>query len=323
MKLSYLARRVIFVALLLVFALVAHAVSAAEISCPRCSMWIDDCKGEPIQYDRVLDDLATANVIYLGERHTLSRHHDIQAQVVRDLAKRNVPLLLGIEMMEQPNQDSLDKYCRGEIDFEELAKVTKWKKRWRNYQQYKEVLEAAKQAGAPIVALNARAETIRSVARSGGLDGLDEKLRKELPEEIQLDDQVYKKVLLPQMQSHMAASPERLRPMIEAQICRDEAMADTLCNFLKTKQGKGRTAIVLCGAGHVAHGLGTPARVRRRMPELTERIVIFSASGDVKLSKKELAMTRPVHVPREKVRKVNLRIADYLHVTSLAAEQKN
>ena len=154
------------------------------------------------------------------------------------------------------------------------------------------------------------------------MKGLDETLRAELPKDIQLDDPVYRKTLEAPMKSHMAASPERLRPMIEAQIARDETMADTLCQFLQSDRGKGRTAIVLCGAGHVSQGLGTPSRVRRRLPDSTERIVIFSASGDVKLTKEQLAMTRHVHVPREEVRSVNLRVADYLHVTSLREEER-
>ena len=310
-------------AALLLGAMLTSATLAVEPETPRCSMWIDNCRGEPIRYEEVLDDLATANVIYLGERHTIPRHHTLQTQIVRDLASRNIPLVLGLEMMEKPNQKWLDQYSRGEIDFETLAKETQWNQRWKNYEQYKDVLEAARAVGAPILALNARAETIRSVAKSGGLDKLDPQLRKELPEEVQLDDSVYRQVLEPQMMSHMAASPERLHPMLEAQMCRDEMFAATLCDFLKTEAGNGRTAIVLCGAGHVSQGLGTPARVQRRMPELTERIVIFSASGDVKLSKKELAMVRPVHVPREKLRQVNLRVADYLHVTQLKNQEEN
>lgn len=306
-------------AVVLLMALTACA-TAAEVDSDRCSMWIDDCEGEPVRYERVLDDLATARVVYLGERHTIERHHALQAKILRDLSAKGLPLVLGIEMMEQPNQPALDRFNRGEIGFDALAEETGWAKRWRNFEQYKVVLEAAKEAGAPVVALNARAETIRAVARSGGLEGLDPQTRAELPEEIQLDDPVYRKTLEAPMQAHMAATPERLRPMIEAQIARDEAMADALCRFLKSNQGKGRTAVVVCGAGHVSQGLGTPARVRRRMPELTERIVIFSASGDVKLSKEELATVRPVHLPRKEVRSVNLRVADYLHVTSLREE---
>ena len=142
------------------FAVVAavSTTGAGEPDTSRCSMWIDDCRGEPVRYETVLEDLATADVIYLGERHTVERHHDLQAKIVRDLAGKGIPLVLGIEMMEKPNQPALDKYSAGEIDFDTLAKETHWDTRWSNYEQYRSVLEAAKAAGAPIVALNAKAE---------------------------------------------------------------------------------------------------------------------------------------------------------------------
>ena len=45
------------------------------------------------------------------------------------------------------------------------------------------------------------------------------------------------------MMVHMAADEQRLRPMIEAQIARDETMAELLARFLQSPAGRGRTAI--------------------------------------------------------------------------------
>ena len=104
-----------------------------------------------------------------------------------------------------------------------------------------------RRATSPILALNARTETIRQVARSGGVDRLDAAVRRELPAEIQLKDPAYEKYLNQQMMVHMSASPERLRPMVEAQIARDEAMAATLASFLQSAAGKGRTAVFTDG----------------------------------------------------------------------------
>ena len=73
-------------------------------------------------------------------------------------------------------------------------------------------------------------------------------------------DPVYEKLLAAQMMVHMAASPQRLRPMIEAQIARArKAMSAALADYLRLEAGRGRKAIVVCGSGHVAYGLGTPA----------------------------------------------------------------
>ena len=81
-------------------------------------IWIDVYQGEPLRYEQLLKDLATADVIYLGEFHTVQRHHEIQTQVLADLAQRGVSLALGLEQMETSQQPQLDRYNRGEIDFE-------------------------------------------------------------------------------------------------------------------------------------------------------------------------------------------------------------
>ena len=288
----------------------------------RSSLWIDFFRGEPLSYGEVLNDLAGVDVVYLGEYHTVRRHHEIQRGIVTDLARRGKSLVLALEQLESFRQPDVDRYNRGEIDFDQFAKAVEWPRRWKNYEQYRPVVEAARKAKVPVLALNARSETIRQVARSGGLDRMDPKARRELPADIWLDDPIYRKRLTLQMMVHMAANPESLRPMIEAQIARDEAMASALCTYLKSEAGRGRSAIVLCGAGHVAFGQGTAARVRRRLPDLKERIVILSASGDVVLSKQDRAISRPITITHEQLRQIDRPIADYLHVTSLKPTSK-
>ncbi len=288
----------------------------------RSSIWIDLFRGEPLSYEAVLDDLAGVDVVYLGEYHNVRRHHEIQRRIVADLARRGRPLVVAMEQLESFQQPDIDRYNRGEIDFDQLAEAIEWGRRWGNYKQYRPIVEAARKANVPILALNARSETIRHVARSGGLDRMDAKARSELPTDIWLDDPAYRKRLSLQMMVHAVANPETLRPMIEAQIARDAAMASALCSYLKSEAGRGRAAIVLCGAGHVSFGQGTAERVRRRLPELKERIVRLSASSDVKLSPRSRAVARPITITHEQLRKIDRPIADYLYVTSLKTTSK-
>jgi uncharacterized iron-regulated protein len=314
--------KTIFCAIVSMFAFAAVAGAEQGEFQGRSNIWVDVCRGEPVRYEEMLDDFEAARVIYLGERHSIERHHSIQARIIRDLAKRKIPLLLGLEQMEVPYQKTLDRYCRQEIDFDQLAEQTNWKQRWPGYKQYREILEVARQAGIPILALNARAEVIRKVARSGGLSRLDPHARAELPSDIWLDDPGYERLLKLMMPMHRVATSERLRAMVEAQMCRDAAMADTLCRVLGTKGKRDHKAIVLCGAGHVSYGFGTPERVRRRLPEIKDRIVLLSNSEDVVLTKHQKAMSRPVRITHEQLRQIRRPVADYLHVTSLKRDRK-
>lgn len=285
----------------------------------RCAMWIDLYRGEPIHAEEMLGDLAAARVVYLGERHTLQRHHEIQAEILAALAEQDVKLVVGLEPMESAYQTALDRFNRGEIDFDQLAKETDWAKRWRNYAQYRPILETARRLEVPVIALNARAETIRQVFRSGGIDKLPAEFRRELPTDVQLQDPAYESLLRLQMMVHAAATEEMLRPMIEAQIARDEAIAAALVDYLQSPAGRGRTALVICGAGHVAYGLGTAARVQRRLPDVSQRIVLLSESGDVELSPEERAMAREIEITHEQLRRIDRPIGDYLHAKELAA----
>ena len=227
---------------------------------------------------------------------------------------------MNIKQIESWQQPSLDRYNRGEIDWKQLAEATDWPKRWPNYRQYEPVLAVARKAKALVVALNARVETIRQVVRSGGIEHLPLKARQELPGEMLLPDPLYEKLLSLQLMVHASAAPERLRPMIEAQIARDEAMAQTLSAFTKSESGQNRRMLVLCGAGHVAYGQGVPTRVRRRLPGVRDRIVLLSESGEVRLSPQELAQARPIEITHEQVREIKQPVADYLCVKPLASK---
>ena len=306
---------------LLFVLLFTGASAAAERGAGKTGdIWIDVYQGEPLPYEDVLDDLAKADVIYLGERHTIVRHHEIQERILTDLGQKAVPLAIGLEQMEAWRQPELDRYNRGEIDFDGLAAATDWAKSWGNYQQYRPILEAARKVKAPVIALNAKAETIRQVARSGGVEKMPPEARKELPAEMQLQDPAYAKALSLELMVHAAAMSKSIRPMIEAQMARDESMAQAICAFLESKEGKGRKVIVLCGGGHIARGLGTPARVRRRLPAVKDRIVLFSESGELKLSPAEQAMASNVEITHEQLRELNQPIADYFCIKPVAEE---
>jgi uncharacterized iron-regulated protein len=300
---------------LVILAVVASLLfPMSTLAADRPVVWIDACEGEPAEYAEVVKDLGSARVVYLGERHTLQRHHDTQARIIADLARGGASLVVAFEPLESSQQPAIDRYNRGEIDFDALAAAIDWLKRWPNYKQYRPVLEAAHKAKAIVIGLSPAPESIRAVARSGGVDRLDTKTRAQLPREMDLKDPVYEKHLAAQLMVHMAASPQRLRPMIEAQMVRDEAMSAALADYLRSDDSRGRKAVVICGSGHVAYGLGTPQRVRRRLGDANDRIVVLAECGDVRLSEAERAVSRPIEITHRQLREIGRPLADYLEV---------
>ena len=96
-----------FVCSLLLFASAAHSCAAADF-------WLDLVDGEETTTDAVLTDLATAGVVYVGEAHTIARHHAVQLQLFQSLSERGVPLVLCLEQLDARDQPTIDRYNRGD-----------------------------------------------------------------------------------------------------------------------------------------------------------------------------------------------------------------
>jgi uncharacterized iron-regulated protein len=277
--------------------------------------------GESVPFSSLIEDLEQADVIYLGERHTLKRHHAIQARIIDALGATGRPLVIALEQVGAHSQKWLDEYADGKLTFDQLAESMAWAKQWGNHRDYRPVLEAGRRHSARFLGLNARREVIRQVGREG-LKALSKEARAQLPKQINVEDPVYTAYLKLTMGAMVAAVPDRMNHMIEAQIARDEMMAETLCAFVAQPANRKARAIVICGAVHVGHGLGTAQRVRRRMPDLDERIVVMSASGDVVLSPEMAKMARDITITHAQLRFVPSRIADYLHVVALRSKPR-
>jgi uncharacterized iron-regulated protein len=280
---------------------------------PRPELWVDAVRGEPLSFQNLLDELQRARIIYLGEQHTIYRHHELQNAIIDGLARRNVAVVLAMEQFEFMAQPALDRFNSREIDLDQLIVEADWTKRWRGHTNYHSLLITARQYGIPVLALNARAETIRAVGRQS-LANLTAEQRRELPKDIVTDDPAYERLMNRVLSVHMAFDPQKLRPIVEAQIARDETMAARLVEYLKSPAGQGRTAIVICGRGHCEFSLGTPDRVGRRMPEIQQRIVLFSESGDLQMTEAERQQAREIEVPHQFLRDLGRLPADFFHV---------
>jgi uncharacterized iron-regulated protein len=303
---------------LLSLALVTLALFVSAAGAPsaaRPAFWVDLYAGEPLTWGELLEDLVTVRVLYVGELHRLERHHDVQARLMEELAARGASLAVGLEMLERGDQAALSRYARGEIGFDELAEETDWAETWSNYAMYRGVLEAAREAGAPLRALNVERALVRRVAQVG-LDGLEDEERAALPDELDTKQPMYARHVRSILGAHAAAmgGEAAVQRMFEAQVARDETMAEAAASFLASERGEGRLMVVIAGSGHVAHALGIPSRVRRRLPDLDDRILVLSSSGDQELTEKERAMAEAAAMSHAELRHLSVPLADYLHV---------
>jgi len=277
----------------------------------RPDIWVDLMRGETLEFDELLAELQHARVIYLGEIHSIARHHRSQRQILEGLAKRGLPLALAMEQFEFTAQPALDRFGAGELNLDQLVQTVDWGKRWRGYTNYLELVQIASQYHLPLLAINARAETIRAVGRQG-LSKITPEQRAELPGEIVTDDPLYEKLATQVLGVHMAFDPQKLRPIFEAQVARDETMASRIADFLSLPGNSNRTVVVICGKGHCEFGFGIPDRVQRRKPGVAQRTVLFSESGELELSPEEQKQAREVEISHQFLRELGRAEADFL-----------
>lgn len=298
-------------ALLLSFAL--PALHAEEKPPAPREYWLDLYSGEESAESAMVADLTSVDVVYAGEIHTLDRHHATQAYLLRKLIEAGGPVALGLEQVEVTDQPALDRFNRKELDFDAFAKEIDWAKKWRNFEQYRELCELAQEHGVEVIALNAPAKIVRQVGRQG-LATLPKEEREQLPKEINTDDPIYARLMNLLLSVHASIDPEKLQPIFEAQVVRDESMAEQVVRALETPEGKPRKVLVICGRGHISYGLGIPDRVHRRKAGVRDRIVLATESGELKLSKSEEKMRREVKISHDDLRSLGRPLGDYLHV---------
>jgi uncharacterized iron-regulated protein len=281
-------------------------------------LWIDLVSGEEVDDASVIEDLAGAGVIHVGETHTIVPHHRLQLRLLQQLYVRGVPLVLCLEQLEARDQPAVERYSRSEIDFAALAREIAWPSKWSNYADYGMLCEFARQHRIPIQGLNAPVEVIRAVNRGGGVDRLTPEQRAQLPADLVIDDPGYERLMNLQLAVHAAMDPQHLRPMFEAQMARDETMA---ANIVAARRGGGelRTAFVVLGAGHVRYGFGTAAGVRRREPGIVERVVLATEGGHLRLSDADRAASREITITHGDLRTIGRPPGDYLRVIRPAA----
>lgn len=227
-------------------------------------------------FDRIVDDLAGSRVIYLGETHTSYGDHLLQLQILQSLHGRGHKLAIGLEMFPRSGQQALDDYIAGRTDERTFLKQSGYHRTWGyDYRLYREILQFAREARIPLVALNLESGVSGRVFSDGHTDGLAAKERAELPPERDLDLPGYRERIAAAHTAHPTGSGS-FTGFLQAQALWDETMAESVARALE--RFPGHTVVVLAGNGHTHKASGVPPRVARRVPGVEQRVVRVAGS---------------------------------------------
>lgn len=237
--------------------------------------------GERLEPEALFAALAKHRFVVVGETHTDPWHHEVQLQVYQGVsARKSGPTALGMEMFQRPYQAPLDAYVAGTIEQPEMLEKTEYMKRWRfDPKMYAPLWEHARAKRAPVVALNARKELTRKIAKVG-VDGLSADEKKDLPE-LDLSNTAHKAWMRDIFKAHGGHQMDdaMFDRFYQAQVTWDETMADTAWRFVQ--KGGVEVMVIVAGTGHVQRSFGIPGRLRRRAgaPEAVVTLIPVSGSG--------------------------------------------
>jgi uncharacterized iron-regulated protein len=243
-------------------------------------------RGKAVGYDKMLRELAQADVVLFGEQHNDALGHWLELQLLKDLSRLKKPgqLVLGLEMFERDVQPLLSQYAAGTLADSTLERQAR---PWPNYAtDYRPLLRFARENQIPIIGTNAPRPLARQVSR-GSLAALDQLSATEkgwlapLPLTVDYELPGYKNMAA-MFGGDSKAHGAGARNIIQAQALKDATMA----HFIRASRTQaGQTLLHLNGSYHSDNHDGIVAYLRQYAPQL--RVLTLSTVAQPQLQKLE------------------------------------
>lgn len=103
--------------------------------------------------------ISKAQVTYIGDDHALSQSRESFLFLISRVLKHKKRIGIGLEMVHAEDQKHLDRYLAGEVQENEFLRLVKYWDRWGfDWSSYRKVLQFAKKAKLPVLALNSESK---------------------------------------------------------------------------------------------------------------------------------------------------------------------
>lgn len=265
------------------FGLVRGDLSAAAREIPGASgrsRLVRTPDGQSVSVAEAADELAVADVVFLGELHDNPEGHAVQLALTKAIAERRGKMILSMEMFERDAQRRLDLYLRGivtEAHFLEAARP------WSNYaDHYRPAVEFARAQGFPVIAANVYRPIASRVARLGLFAGIGDPWAART---VDTSPGEYRRRFEEVMTGDHPVPESTMDRVFAAQCIKDDTMAESIARALEAASPSDGEALPIVvhwnGRFHSDYGLGTVERLRARMPHLNIAVVSMIVSGNL------------------------------------------
>lgn len=259
----------------------AASLAAAEPSHPSTppvqpsfhewQVW-DVKAGQPVATEPWLTDLASANIIYLGEEHRNRSHIEAALKILRALTAKDLQPALALEMFGWDGQGAIHRYLSGSpLSRDQFLQDSRWEENWGGpFEDYEPLVDFAREHRLALLALNPPRVLVRMVAKQGLWQAKkDERMAQwGMRDEALSDDAAYRSIVLDQLRRcHAELTDDAYRRMYDASLFRDEGMAKIIAEHVRHNRATAGASPVLVytGGGHIQYRLPVPNRVTRRL----------------------------------------------------------
>ena len=227
-------------------------------------------------FDAILDQLATKDIIYLGETHNSLADHLLQLRIIQGLAKKGLTLAVAMEMFPQNSQQSLDDFVLSKtIDEATFLRQSKWFDVWRyDWRLFRPIFTFCRRADIPVHGINVDRAIVSTVFSKGHTDDLSEEQQAAIAAERDLSLTGYVDRLKGVHTMHNQSphgEGKGFSGFIQSQAIWDESMAANIVQI--RKEHPSTTIVVIAGSQHTRKDSGIPPRVKRRL-DVTQASVI-------------------------------------------------
>jgi uncharacterized iron-regulated protein len=211
-----------------------------------------------IAFDRMIKEISSTRLIFVGENHNDFNHHKNQLNIIRALHKKGLLLTIGLEMFPKRDQKALDDWVSGKMKKKTFIHLfyENWGYDWT---LYRDIFFYTRDRKIPLTGLNIPKEISRKVGREG-FQSLTKEELSELPPGVTCElDQRYMD-FIKRVFEYKGEHDKAFRNFCEAQVLWDQAMAWYLSRYLK--ENPQRTVVVLSGTVH-AWKYGIPRQLEK------------------------------------------------------------
>ncbi len=220
----------------------------------------DTTSGELVTPGEMLERLAGARMIFLGESHTGMDFHLAQLRVIEGLHRMGKKVLIGLEMYPYTEQKHLDDWSAGLLTEEGFLRHSRWYRNWGFYWgYYRDLFLFARDHQLRMYAVNTPREVVSAV-RKKGFQNLTPEEAAHIPSKIDTDSAdhftLFRAFFAEAEGMHSGMNEAQWRAMFEAQCTWDATMGHNAVRALKEHGDENTVMVVLIGSGHVAYNLG-------------------------------------------------------------------